>query len=162
MQWSAWRPLWRGSVTAHSQFIDRRITVDAPSLSATAVRAAATAPAAHASYSTVFLSIDKHRHTEMQRQREEDAEYKRTDNEAVGLLCEGVGVRLTEQTHFTHRFFITFPTGNDAAVKSTMSTGCSTDARSMKIRRSSCLATQWGDTNSHTSVLLKIYTQNRD
>jgi len=59
----------------HSQFIDRRITVGAPSLSPCAAVAAAAAAAEHASYSTVFLpSIDKHRHT--QRQREEDAEYK--------------------------------------------------------------------------------------
>jgi len=39
-------------------------------------------PAEHASYSTVFLSIDKHRRTKTQRQREEDGEYKKDgDNE---------------------------------------------------------------------------------
>jgi len=59
------------------------------------------AAAEHASYSTVFLSIDKHRRTAMQRQREEDGGCKKTDSEVV--LSERIAVRLTEQTYRSSR-----------------------------------------------------------
>ena len=57
-----------------------------------------------ASYSTVFLSIDKHRHAETQIQRAEDDEYRKTERDharAPPRWRDRLVVRMTEQTYRT-------------------------------------------------------------
>jgi len=88
----------------HSQFIDRRITVDAPSMSAAALAQQPARPSTPLTQLCFFqsISIDARRRRDNEKKM---ASTKKTDNELAPR--EPVVVRLTEQ--FTHRFFITSP-----------------------------------------------------
>jgi len=105
-QWSARRPLRLGSVTGHSQFIDRRITVDAPSLSAAGLPQQPVWSSTPLTQLCFFqsISIDTERRTDTQ---------KKTLSTKRQTMRYSAGRRSLDGAdlpQFTHRLFITFPT----------------------------------------------------